>query len=218
MDTLSLTPERRPSVKVTVEGKPYLLVHTRRGPRTRQISQPGWDWVRTRYPSDRYPAPEDIPLTYADYQNLRSRGFIGTSDAHRPVPAGDRPLMGHSGAELIELFRARSFDATILAQLAHELQYRTRPRMRGLRQEVEAALGRRRTPAPGKPTARPPAVTCRSCGAVQRDSARFCPACGSRRDGGTDRRINVDQPRQATLRSMPSRANQGESSGELKGC
>jgi hypothetical protein len=220
VETASLTPERRPFVKVTADGKPYILVHTRRGPRTRQVSAAGWEWVRARYPAERYRAPEDVPLTYADYQYMRSLGFTGTSDAQRPAAPGDRPLFGCSGAELFKLFKERSFDAAVLMQLAHELQYRNRPRMRALRQQVNAALngGGGTTPSPRTTaTVRAPAVACPSCGATQRQSARFCPACGSPRDGGAGRRTRVSEPTQPDARPTPSPSGRREWSNELHG-
>lgn len=175
--------ERRPSVKSTTGGKPYLLVHTKRGIRTRQITQTGWNWVRVKYPSNLYPTPDDIPLTYDDYREMHSRRFIATGETQRPVATDSRPYMSYSGEKLTTVFMEHRSDAVVLRQLKRELQHRRVPSMQRLRDEVEAALRRQYGSAPSGGTSRSnnPPVECRHCSAAQRESARFCPACGTMR-------------------------------------
>jgi hypothetical protein len=204
MSAVHERPEPRPSIKVTATGKPYLLVHTRRGPRTRQLTRAGWNWVRAKYPADPYVAPEDIPLTYADYKEMRVAGFIGVSEQGHAVSSGARPLMRYAGEQLQQLFKENQSDPAVLRQLAGELRHRTVPTMQQLRQQVQAALaGLTATPVGNQ--AGPSAtgrVKCQRCGKVQRDAARFCPACGTSRYT-RDARPALERPTPASAPSAP---------------
>ncbi len=84
-----------PSVKLKNNGEVYLLVHTKRGPRARQITQQGWEWVRAKYPSQAYPDREEIPLTYSDYKELGERGdiYVGTAKPRKwRATTAERPV------------------------------------------------------------------------------------------------------------------------------
>lgn len=62
----------------------HVLIRTRR--RVWQLTPRGWAWVRAKYPADRYPIREDVPLTFADYRELRRLGptYVGEGS---PGPA-----------------------------------------------------------------------------------------------------------------------------------
>ena len=204
--------ERRPFIKVTAEGKPYLLVHTRRGPRARQVAGPGWAWIREKYPADTYPSLEDTPLTYDDYRQLWQDGFIGTysgppkpprrraaggtTTSPRPTApwspptpggaAGGRPLMHHSVHQLERMFRAARSQRAVLQQLRGELRRRRSQRAQALLATVEAALRAQ--------DVRPREPACRMCDAAGPDAGRFCPGCGRVRPQSDHRAVRPAVP------------------------
>jgi hypothetical protein len=85
--TGTATREHRPFIKVKAGGDIYILVHTRRGIRARQVTAQGKAWIWRKYPVNDYPMPDDVPLTYADYGELRRLGFVYTGNGGTPSPA-----------------------------------------------------------------------------------------------------------------------------------
>jgi hypothetical protein len=144
--------DRRRWVKTKSNGQAYILVYTRRGPRARQVSQKGWDWVRSRYPIERYPSPEDIPMSYEDYQILRGRGDIYVGDAPKS--------QNRSWVESEEAYRMRE---KALATLSNERTSR-----------------RKDSPIPiSEQSGAPSRPTCGRCAADLALTARFCSRCGA---------------------------------------
>jgi ribosomal protein L37E len=177
--------ERRPSINVRGNGGVYLRVYTRRGMRTRQITPEGWAWVQRKYPG--HADPESIPLTYADYHQLKEQGAI---------------------------FVGRRREATVRPRPTYGVP-RTTGLHNDIPPSVAAASFRTATPAPStfipggcpgcnrplavdaaycsdcgwskRPVAKPPEQKptfdgiCKDCNTALRTDAIFCPRCGKSR-------------------------------------
>ena len=223
MDIAIAGVERRPLIKVRADGKPYVLVHTRGGMRTRQFTDAGWAWVRARYPADAYPSPADAPLTYDEYRAMWQDGFVRTHEAPPPPPSTtptttktpprtavpgptgtsarrSRPWRQHPVRALEQVFLQSRSDRTVLRQLKGELRHRKTQRARLLLASVEAAL-----PAAAP---QPPAPRCPTCVSSSPEWGLFCPTCGRPRPAHADASHAVrpppDRPAASAAAAPPS--------------
>jgi len=102
-------------------GRMFMRVWTRRGPRTRQITQDGVRWLRQKFPDGRL---EDVTISYEIYRQMQNAGFIYVGKfPPRKVsePQPSRIFSGESSSSSKTEFQADSVPLSGCGELPLEL-------------------------------------------------------------------------------------------------
>lgn len=72
-----------PTIKERNAGGFFITVKTKRGPRTRQITREGVQWLRTKFPQSNHASLDDLYIDYDLYRELQTLKFIFTGGRRR---------------------------------------------------------------------------------------------------------------------------------------